>query len=805
MWYWSIEHDCFYLFCGLFLIIAITHAGNLAAREDVKTGLFLALENDIAHSDPAWFVDGKPAYDERLLEIRLNGHNLRQIGLALVQADGKVWVRAQDLANWHLRAPGSSTQIRQYGNQSFVLLDSLGSLTYQVDTATQSLQIEAPSKDLLPSVIDVYTPARVMPHLPPLGGFVNYDLSAQYQNGTKAMGALAEMGVFAVGGVFTTQLLNRDLTAGESFIRLESTLTVDRPEQLASFRLGDAISRGGMWGRPIRFAGIQWGTNFATQPDYITFPMPTFSGSAGLPSTAEVFINNVRTFQRDVPAGPFSIRELPVITGQGEIRMVVRDLLGREQIISQTYYGARNLLKRGLSDFSYELGVERQNFSTSSNDYGRWLLAGTQRYGLTNELTAEVRGELGSNRQVIGLGGTMLFPSLGVVDIGIAASHSNKGIGQLLVLGFDRLTQQMSFGVRTQLTSHEFDQLGFSDGRRVPAQQTTAHIGWRGSQLGSFGLGYIHLDNRGQPDSELVNASYNKNLGRGWFLGMTAIQNLKGSRDYTIGLTLTYALSNRVTANVTTNLRNNSADSALFQVQQNLPPGTGLGYRLLAGIEGNERFEGGLSMQNNYGTYTLEAAHLNSSNAFRASARGGIAFLGGEAFMARQLGNSFAVVQVPGYSGVQVYAENQPVARTNTSGTALVPQLRPYQKNRLSIEQSDLPMDAQVGALELIAVPYFRSGYVLEFPVQKANGALLRIMMTDAEPVPVGTSVQIIGDENVFPAGLNGQVFLSGLGRHNRLKVTLPDSRNCELEVRYPDTDDPLPDLGIFYCQEFVP
>lgn len=136
---------------------------------------------------------------------------------------------------------------------------------------------------------------------------------------------------------------------------------------------------------------------------------------------------------------------------------------------------------------------------------------------------------------------------------------------------------------------------------------------------------------------------------------------------------------------------------------------------------------------------------------------------------------------------------------------ALVPGLRPYQKNRIGIEQNDLPLDARIDALEVYAVPYYRSGYDVEFPVAKANGALLRVVTADGRAVPAGATVHIAGREESFAVALDGQAYVSGLKRNNRMRVALPDARACEFEVSYPQTDEPLPDLGSFVCVEIKP
>lgn len=744
------------------------------------------------------FVD----MEDALLEVNLNGQNLRETVMVLVQPDGRVLVRVQDLVRWRLRMP--DTHVQTYGNEPYILLDTLSSVSYRVDSATQSLQINVHPENLQLSVTNAQTSTIATPRMPSAGGFLNYDFTTQHSQGVSVTGAQFELGMFTGGGVFTTQIVNRDIGKAGGFVRLESTLTMDHPEQRASLRVGDAISRGGAWGRPVRFGGLQWSTNFATQPSFITFPLPTLSGSAALPSTAEVFVNSARTYQQDIQAGPFSIRDLPVVTGQGEVRMVVRDLLGREQVIVQPFYAARSLLKPGLDDFSYEFGAVRENFGVASNDYGKWLFAGTRRHGFSEQVTGEVHGELSPGHQSLGFAATTLFPDIGVVDIAVAGSHGKKGNGGLLTLGFDRQTPRWSFGLRTQITSKYFDQLGLAPDTPAPLRQTTAYIGWNEAHIGSLGLGYARLENRDQPASEVISANFSRNLARDWFLGVSAFKSLRNSPDYAIALMLTHVLGERTSASLSAN-RRNGPDSAMVQVQQNLPAGTGMGYRILADSEGKGHFDGTLSMQNDYGTYALQAARFNNVSSYRSAISGGMAVLGGHTFLARRLSESFAVVQASNFPNVQVYAENQPVTRTNASGLAFVPRLRPYQQNHLRIEQADLPLDARIDALEVTAVPYFRSGYLVEFPVGRAQGAQLRIVTTHGQPIPAGAQLSVVGQEGTYPIANDGQTYVTGLKRNNQIKVLFPDRRVCEFDVPYPQSDDPLPDLGNFVCKDTQP
>ena len=64
------------------------------------------------------------------------------------------------------------------------------------------------------------------------------------------------------------------------------------------------------------------------------------------------------------------------------------------------------------------------------------------------------------------------------------------------------------------------------------------------------------------------------------------------------------------------------------------------------------------------------------------------------------VGQSFALLRVPGVKGVEGFSSNQPIGRTNGSGDLLVPEILPYYGNRLSIADTDVPLDyvADIGA-----------------------------------------------------------------------------------------------------------
>jgi outer membrane usher protein len=157
------------------------------------------------------------------------------------------------------------------------------------------------------------------------------------------------------------------------------------------------------------------------------------------------------------------------------------------------------------------------------------------------------------------------------------------------------------------------------------------------------------------------------------------------------------------------------------------------------------------------------------------------------------------VVEVGDYPDVRIYADNQEVGRTDERGRLLVPGLRPYELNRLRIEQADLPLGANVDGLAREIIPRWRSGVLAAFPVSRSRDGLFRIVLESGRPLPSGALV-LDADDRAWPVGREGRVFVTGLAQRNRFRVQHDDLR-CSFEIAGPEGAEPLPDLGTVICR----
>jgi len=760
---------------------------------------------NVAQIPAAGILSSTNEYQERLLLVDINRQQLDQAVLVLEDKDGMLYLWSKDLLRWRFHPPEASAAIEYQGEQYFPLI-ALSFSTYIYDPKALTLMIEVRASAFDPTRLTTRYDHLLPPVKPTPGGFFNYDLFLAHSGDSTQRSGQFELGFFNGSGVGTSNLLVDRLGGNANVTRLDTTWTLDIPEKLRTLRLGDAVNVPGAWGRAALFGGVQYGTNFATQPGFVAFPPQSAVGQAVLPSTVDVFINNTLVSRQNVPPGPFSINNLPLVNGAGEVQLVVRDLLGREQVIVRPFYASPTLLREGLNTFSTEFGVVRENFGLRSNDYGSWLGSVTARQGLSENLTGEVHAEVMASQATLGAGGDYLLPQIGMLSGYLVGSHGQNGNGGMMLLGVDRQAMPWSVGVHTQLASSGFAQVGQAQPLPPPIHSSSVNLSYAGGNWGSIGFAYVGQHNRGRDDTRIATLSYSASLGTMGTFMVSALHSFTGDRSTSIFALLSLPLDGATNLSFSSqSLRggsNPNSNDFTTNLQHNLPMGEGSGYRLQARDNGDR--EASYSLQNNVGTYTLAAAQAQGSTATRLNVSGGVAFLGGNAFPSRRIDQSFAVVRIPDYPNVRILADNQPAGRTDANGNALIPRLRAYDINVISLDQRDLPMDAQIGAVRVEAVPYFHSGIDMKFPIKRSRGATLSIRLEDGQPLPVGATLQQVGRNEVFLVGYAGEVYITGLNATNRL-IANWNKQDCEFDVQFKPGADPLPDLGIFICKGVHP
>ncbi|MGL9773068.1 MAG: fimbria/pilus outer membrane usher protein [Sodalis sp. (in: enterobacteria)] len=173
------------------------------------------------------------------------------------------------------------------------------------------------------------------------------------------------------------------------YIRYDTAWSNENEDDALSWTVGDLITGSVSWSSSIRGGGVQIARDFALQPYLVTYSLPSFSGSAVMPTSLDMFVNGFKTNSESVQPGPWSLNNLPFVNGAGDAVIVTTDALGRQVVTTLPFYVSSMVLETGLADFSFSAGALRKGYGTLSAYYGEVVASGSYRRGITDWLTLE--------------------------------------------------------------------------------------------------------------------------------------------------------------------------------------------------------------------------------------------------------------------------------------------------------------------------------------------------------------------------------------------------------------------------------
>lgn len=705
-------------------------------------------------------------------------------------------IPAEVLASRRVRIDG--LVVVQIDGADHVALNAIDGATVRLDPSTMAFELQIPAAWFEGSTLNVGRRQRLAESEAGAGAYLNYDLTAWADESGADVAGFVEGGRFAGPTFVSASAAFRSAGSTAGIVRLETNWSYDDPAGMSAIRAGDLITRGGTGGRPLRMAGIQVARDFSVQPGFVTLPTPELRGSAALASTVDVFVDNIRVDRQEVNPGAFDVVNAPVVTGNGTVDLVVRDMLGRQQVISQAYYVAPTMLRPGLEDYSYEIGFLRENYGQQSFDYGSAAASFTWRRGLSRHVTTEVHGEATVDTQMLGLASVAAWPGIGAITVSAAASNGPRGTGSQVGIGYQRQGDSFTIGGSAQFTSADYMSVGLGELIRIPRRSAQAFVGVP-TGFGSFSLSYLRRDFDDPDDQEFVSASGWFQIGDRLSVGLTGNIDLAKSGGTSAMLNLTAPFGRREVATAAVR-RTERGLSATAAFQRSLPVGEGVGYRVAAQAGEDTRIEAAGQVQTAAGRYEAGVGYAGGRVGATLSASGAVGTMGGQHFATRRIDRAFALVKTGKAEGVRVYADNQQVATTGKNGYALIPNLRSFEPNKLSIDFRDLPLDADVSYTQKVVRPYRRAGVVVSFPMRSSASGIARIQLADGSWLPAGAAIEINGEAADVGSAPDGEVFLTGLEQEN-IGVARWGEGECSFLFAYPDTDDPQPDLGVLQCR----
>jgi outer membrane usher protein len=716
------------------------------------------------------------------LTLEINGTAVTGLFYAEHFSDGRVILVESAWRASNLNIPEKKL-LMGYGQWGYDIT-SLPGVIYELDTASQSIVVQLQSNAFALTELTKSGTLNDAPEASPLGGYVNYSLSATIgQQGSKSYGALIEGVVFNQLGAVVSSAVTSASNGQNTIFRGDTYFQKDMPGNMVKVIIGDSTTSAGAWSRPIRFGGIQWSTDFSLKRGFISVLTPSIDGSAALPSTIDVFIDNQKSQSNSVTAGPFQISNLPTsFNGVGEINVVVKDILGVETISTQRFYSTARLLKQGLNEFSFEAGMERKYYGIENNNYNNPFIAGTYRRGFDG-YTVEGHTEIQKTRQAVGIDVAGVIKQYAVIYFALAASNTHGQAALHGIAGIEHSSKTVNANLRIEYYDRDFVQMGASVSDIGPRRKIMAGLGLNFYKNLWINTNVISQARWNSDTFNVVSSSLAIPLTKDIRLSAYATKQFGQEHSYTVGLNISVPFGK------TGMVAMGSTQDRQGEIGNNIRLSQAIGKGIDYQVSGSDSADRPVSITINAATSvnssSLTLAQSGSGRAYRLRTNGSVGLLGGLPFASKQIGlGSFAVIKVANEPNIDIYQSNIKVARTNSNGLAMLPNMVAYQQNKISVNPEDIPFDMQVNETSRLVTPFARSGVFIQLDIKRSNNRLVRILKVDGSPVPIGSKVHLLPRNTYFLVARRGQVYLTELSANNTLQVTLQeDTCNANLST----------------------
>lgn len=738
-------------------------------------------------------MENNASGQQYMLELVVNQGQRGDI-VPVERKNGDFWLRRGDLERAGI--PADKLQGQQ------IDVNQLSGAKVEYDERRQRLLLTVPPAWLPGQTIGQQSNAPRFPGRASNGALLNYDFYAtRTDNAGSRLSSWNELrffgpaGQFSTNGVYTQQLEGGVAGQQEGYIRYDTWFSNENENAAISWRAGDLVTDALSWSNSVRLGGVQIGRDFSVRPDLVTYPLPAFSGQAAVPSSVDLFINGYRSTQADVQPGPWSLTNVPFVNGAGDAVITTTDAVGRQITTTLPFYVSSSLLKTGLSDYSFSAGAIRENYGIDNFDYGAAAASGSYRYGLTDWLTLESHAEGSDSVAMGGAGGLVKLGSWGVINGALAQSQMDGNPGTQYSWGYQYNNSWFSLGTQHILRSADFGNLALV-GSRGDNANTSYSLSRRSAQYtasvslndyGSLGLAYLDISGGNGDRTRLMNLSWSKNLWGNSSLSISASRDQEQG-DWSGAISLIIPFGEQSSASISTERDQQGNNNQRLYVSRAMPTDGGFAYDAAwanQGSDSGDYRQASLRYRNNKIDTSAGFYGDNDNTTQWADLTGSVVLMDNRVFAANDINDAFVVVKTD-YPDVTVRYENQTMGRTDNEGYLLVPSISSYYGAKYDIDTLDLPADRTAPKVEQRFAVKRKSGYLLNFPVERLRAASVVLHDNNGQPLPISSQVLRPNQATEY-VGWDGIVWMENLTAENPIHVSTPDGRSCDTKLTIAD------------------
>ncbi len=730
------------------------------------------------------------------LDVTVNGNAAGLVHFGY--ENEKLYASANTLRTLGFRLPEETTQP--------VGLYDIAQLNVDYNKQLQTLALTVPLSELDLATTQLNPPAETAPMASSAGGaLLNYDIYAE-QGDASSINTFSELRAFNGSGVLSTTQLTQYSTetdADNAFYRLDTSWRSSFPETMLALTVGDTLTSSLTGSRPTRIGGIQIGTDFGLQPYMPTTPLPAYLGSATVPSNVELYVDGVRYYNGEVPAGSFQINTLPNISGAGTGQVMMTDALGRTTVQNFSFYNDQQLLREGLTSWSAEIGVVRENYGYASFEYASApAISGTWRRGFSSNFTAGAHAETSDGLINAGFSNDWI-PDIhsGTFSTALAASADAGKNGFLYSMGYRWSGEKFNFSTSTTATSGDYRDVATHYGEPPPTLSSNTVVGYSLASAGNISLSYLQFRYPHESAVRYANASWYKSLTDTVSLNAGFNQNVDDNRDRSVYLMVTVTTPRNLSVSSTIQ-RTNDETGYQLNASQTPPADGGWGWNVAASQQASQQSgQGEVGYLGRYGKAYTGFSQLPDNHYGYAGATGSVVMMGGGLFAAREISNGFAVVSTDGIPDVPIKLQNNVIGSSDDNGLLLVTSLNSYQKNQISIDPMDLPANMRITHVEANATPADRSGTLVSFGITPVRAAQVILVDEQGQAIPEGSmAIATTGAGQSSLVGFDGMTWFDTLEQHNALRIKT-ETGTCSVKFDYPASARGIVQIGPLVCR----
>lgn len=592
-------------------------------------------------------------------------------------------------------------------------------------------------------------------------------------------GHVAHTGVIRVG--------TGEAGSGLGYLRYDTRFRHVDADRALALTVGDFVTGGLSWSRPVRLGGVQIGRNFRSRPDLVTTPLPRFAGEAAVPSAVDLFIDGHRQQTQTVDPGRFVLENMPVVSGAGIATIVTTDAVGRQIVTDIPFYVAPELLRPGLTDFSASVGAIRRNYGLTSFDYGMIVGSAFLRQGVSDRLTVEAQGEASARSLAAGAGAVWAPGLFGTLHANLTASSTDGVRGTQATIGYQYAAKRWSLSAEHRRISGGFRTAADFDLRALPLGGTSSRavVSANLEQIGTIGIGYIDSRPRGAARSRIATASWSLPLGSQAALFAAADYDLeRGTASAQLRVSVPFG-----GGTASSGLSREQGRGWVGQVEfsRSAPYAGGIG--LAAGVALDERGrvfgQADATARTAKAQFNVGGSIAGGRHSLWGGASGSVVLIDGGLFAANDISDSFAVVSTNGVEGVPVYYENQHVGTTDRRGHVLVPRIPAYHPSSFTIDPMQLDAGFVPQAVKRRVAIAEGGAAIIDLPIRAMRSITLTLVDALSAPIEAGSLVRL-GNGAATVIGWDGVLYIEDASGAQRVAVTRPDGSHCSAAISTP-------------------